>query len=64
MIQDIKSINLKQEEESNLRLPILALANSEPQDGARIVLACMQSPFGQKSLAKFYTPWEEGVSNH
>jgi hypothetical protein len=41
-----------------LSLPLLAVANAEPQGAAREVLACMQSGAGQQVLAQTYAPLE------
>ena len=40
-----------------MRLPLLALAKSEPSGIARNFLACLQSEKGQESIPEHYQPW-------
>ena len=43
----------------DLYVPVLALANAEPDGVSRALLACLQGEVGQNALGEVYIPWEE-----
>jgi hypothetical protein len=48
------NVNVIEIQEVTISLPVLALAEQEPQGMARQMLACLQGPIGQENLKNYY----------
>jgi hypothetical protein len=54
--QDVFSTQIDLELQNELSKPVLALANTKPQGGPRILLDCLQNGVGQAALLEHFSP--------
>jgi hypothetical protein len=55
---NVTRVQIKTDTELDLQKPILAITTSEPQEGLRTLMACLQSGVGQSSLLQYYSPYK------
>lgn len=53
---NVTGVQVQSDTNLDLQKPILAITNSEPEGGLRILMACLQSGVGQSSLLQYYSP--------